>query len=196
MTYRDVDNQINRINKRLESVRINLGFTTELYGRLSSIVANALGDTGLIKIERGATQIRRGKSVVNRDPDELAYIVRRLNDIESALRVNSLAAERKKLRAAAKELEYKPKGKWTRKDYQNVDRMLKNAQSSLENSLDYLYTYAVGSPEYAQAMDIMHIEGRRKTYDELDTVIELAEKHYERTKQNPEVGRKYGLGGR
>ena len=203
MTFREIDNQLNRINKRLVSVSANLGKRSSLYNHYAAVVSNAVRKFGLLKTaptgDGVETSIRRTKTIMDLPPEELEKLKKALDHIEELINKRKLKDELKRLKEIADKIR-KDEGeppvdkKMTKKEYQQADLNATNLGSRVENALDYFYTYvAEDDPLYVKAMDIMHIDGRKKTYDELLTVIGYAKEHYKKSGMPPELGAHYDL---
>lgn len=210
MTYRELDNQMNRINKRLTSVSASLGRYSALYNHYAAIVGNAVRPFGLLKITPSAygveTSIRRSKSIMNMSAAELNRLKQALDHIEQLMNKRPLKAERKRLKEVlnqAREHNKQPPIKDMKKsDYIKADKLAVDIHSQVTNALDFFYAYVKKQndddpeePEYAEAMAIMHIDKRKKTYAELQRVIDLAVKYYNRSGLPDELGDFYNLRG-
>ena len=201
MTFREIDNQINRINKRLISVSADLGRQSALYNHYAAVVSNAVAKYGLLKVTpHGAygpeTSIRRTKSIMQRDPKELEQIKKALDHTEEMLNRRKLKDEKKRLRDIAEQAKQPLPPKPTIKDYEKIDEIATNASSTLENALDYFYRYAdKEDPERIEAEAIAEIKERRKTYSEIYDILDLAKQHYTRTHPGEEIGKRFGLVG-
>lgn len=209
MTYRELDNQMNRINKRLTAVSASLGRYSALYNHYAAIVGNAIRPFGLLKItpsEYGVeTSIRRTKSIMQMSADELNRLKQSLDHIEQLMNKRTLKDEKKRLKElmdqAREHNKQPPISKMKTGDYIQADKLAVDIHSQVGNALDFFYAYVKKSddepeePEYEEAMAIMHITGRKKTYAELQRVIDLARKYYERSGMPDEIGDFYNLRG-
>lgn len=189
MTINEVDNMINRINKKADRILATLGSRSSLYGRTAAIM-NSLKEFGLIERNKKTNKykIKRGKAVSNLSPKDLNAVIDRLKLIETQMAARSLSKEKAILRETIKTIKgTKRLGRVTINDYKRADALVRSAGESLKNALDYFYTFDPNttSAEAKAAMKIVRQPGRR-TFDEMRTVIELARKHMQRTNtRNP-----------
>ena len=210
MTFRELDNQMNRINKRLTSVSASLGRYSALYNHYAAIVGNAVRPFGILKITPSdygvETSIRRSKSIMNMSADDLNRLKQALDHVEQLMNKRSLKSEKKRLKEildqAREHNKQAPLKKMGKKDYIKADRLAVDIHSQVGNALDFFYAYVKKQnddepeePEHAEAMEIMHIAGRKKTYAELQRVIDLAVKYYNRSGLPDKIGDFYNLRG-
>lgn len=184
MTINEVDNMINRINKKADRILATLGARSSLYGRTASIMSS-LKEFGLVERNKKTNRykIKRGKAVSNLSQKDLNAVVDRLKMIETQMAARSLSKEKAVLRETIKTIKGTRKlGRVTINDYKRADAIVRSAGEALKHALDYFYTFDPNSTssEAKAAMKIVHQPGRR-TFDEMRTVIELARKHMQRT---------------
>ncbi len=200
ITFKDVDNMINRINKKVDRIRIDLSARSSLYGRASSIITSNIQRYGLVKRDGGKYGIKRGNAIKQMSQKQLEKLAEDLKRVEIELNQRSLTDEKKSLRKIIQTLKGKKNiGRVTISDYRKAEKLQRSIGNSYGNAIEYFY-YEVddSAPEKQEANKIIYITGRRKTYEELRTVIELANKHLNRTQANnsirrEDLGRAYGV---
>ena len=198
--FKKVDNMINRINKKVDRIRIDLSARSSLYGRASSIITSHMQRYGLVKRDHGKYSIKRGNAIKQMSQKQLENLAEELKRIEIELNQRSLTDEKKALRKVIQSLKGKKNiGRVTINDYRKAEKLQRSIGNSYNDAIQYFY-YEVddSAPEKLEANKIIYIAGRRKTYDELRTVIELANKHLNRTQANnpirrEDLGRAYGV---
>lgn len=198
--FRQVDNMINRINKKVDRIRIDLSTRSALYGRAAAIITSHMQRYGLVKRDGGKYGIKRGNAIKQMSQRQLDSLAEELKRVEIELNNRSLTDEKKSLRQVIQTLKGKKNiGRVTIKDYRKAERLMKAVGHSYGEAIDYFYNEVDDSaPEKQEAIKIMTITGRRKTYEELRRVVELANKHLNRTQANnairrEDMGYKYGI---
>lgn len=198
--FRQVDNMINRINKKVDRIRIDLSTRSALYGRAAAIITSHMQRFGLVKRDSGKYGIKRGNAIKQMSQRQLDSLAEELKRVEIELNNRSLTDEKKSLRQVIQTLKGKKNiGRVTIKDYRKAEKLMKAVGHSYGEAIDYFYNEVDDSaPEKQEATKIMTITGRRKTYEELRRVVELANKHLNRTQANnairrEDMGYKYGI---
>lgn len=198
--FRQVDNMINRINKKVDRIRIDLSTRSALYGRAAAIITSHMQRYGLVKRDNGKYGIKRGNAIKQMSQKQLDSLAEELKRVEIELNNRSLTDEKKSLRQVIQTLKGKKNiGRVTIKDYRKAEKLMKAVGHSYGEAIDYFYNEVDDSaPEKQEATKIMTITGRRKTYEELRRVVELANKHLNRTQANnairrEDMGYKYGI---
>lgn len=198
--FRQVDNMINRINKKVDRIRIDLSTRSALYGRAAAIITSHMQRYGLVKRDSGKYGIKRGNAIKQMSQRQLDSLAEELKRVEIELNNRSLTDEKKSLRQVIQTLKGKKNiGRVTINDYRKAERLMKAVGHSYGEAIDYFYNEVDDSaPEKQEATKIMTITGRRKTYEELRRVVELANKHLNRTQANnairrEDMGYKYGI---
>lgn len=198
--YKTVDNMINRINKKIDRIRIDLSTRSSLYGRAAAIVTSHMQRHGLVKRENGKYSIKRGNAIKQMSAKQLENIAEELKRIEIELNRRSLTDEKKTLRKIIQNLKGKKNiGRVTIRDYRKAETLQRAIGHSYGEAIEYFYNEVDDSaPEKQEAMKIASITGRRKTYDEMRRLIELANQHLNRTQANnpirrEDMGAKYGI---
>lgn len=198
--FRQVDNMINRINKKVDRIRIDLSTRSALYGRAAAIITSHMQRYGLVKRDSGKYGIKRGNAIKQMSQKQLDSLAEELKRVEIELNNRSLTDEKKSLRQVIQTLKGKKNiGRVTIKDYRKAEKLMKAVGHSYGEAIDYFYNEVDDSaPEKQEATKIMTITGRRKTYEELRRVVELANKHLNRTQANnairrEDMGYKYGI---
>lgn len=180
MTNREVDNIINRINKKLDRARTTLGENSLFYGHMVSTI-NIVAHLKLISREGRRYQIKRGNAVNNLSTKQRAALENHLKTIENQLSRMSLADEKKQLRAIVKEQRksagLSTKGRVSYAEYRAAESQLREAGNAYGAAIEYFYKHRDNSAEFNEAMTIAKISGRRKTYAEWRRVAELANIH-------------------
>ena len=198
--FRKVDNMINRINKKVDRIRIDLSTRSTLYGRAASIITSHMQRYGLVKRDHGKYGIKRGNAIKNLSQKQLENLAEELKRVEIELNQRSLTDEKKVLRGIIQTLKGKKNiGRVTINDYRKAEALQRSIGHSYGDAIEYFYNEVDDSaPEKQEAMKIATITGRRKTYDEMRRLIELANQHLNRTQAaNPirreDMGAKYGI---
>ncbi len=173
MTDNQLDNLINRINKKVDRIRITLGTRSELFGYVASTM-------GLIKplgvLNKGKYTIKRGKAVNSLTTNQRQQLEMLLSSVEATLNKRTLSDEKARLREVLKGYYGTKKlGRVTIKEYQKADRLERNMANSMKNAIEYFYnSNEWDSVEGKEALKIAKISGRRKSYDEMYRIVQLA----------------------
>jgi hypothetical protein len=198
--FRKVDNMINRINKKVDRIRIDLSTRSSLYGRAASIITSHMQRYGLVKRDGGKYGIKRGNAIKQMSQKQLDSLAEELKRIEIELNQRSLTDEKKALRGIIQNLKGKKDiGRVSIRDYRKAEKLQRAIGHTYGNAIDYFYNEVDDSaPEKQEAQRIMYITGRRKTYEEMRRLVELANQHLNRTQAtNPirreDMGYKYGI---
>lgn len=189
--YRQIDNMINRINKKVDRIRIDLSARSNLYGRATSIITSHMQRYGLVKRDHGKYGIKRGNAIKQMSQKQLDNLVEELKRIEIELNQRSLTDEKKALRKVIQSLKGRNNiGRVTINDYRKAEKLQRSIGHSYGEAIEYFYNEVDDSaPEKREAMKIATITGRRKTYDEMRRLIELANQHLNRTLANNPIRR-------
>lgn len=190
MTTRELDNMINRINKKADRIRNTLGPRSSLYGRTAAILTS-VREFNLLKREKNRYTIKRGNAVKNLSPKQLKDLENRLIQIETQIDNRSLSSEKAELRETIRTIKGKKKlGRVTIAEYKKAEALVRSAGQSLNNALEYFYAVDPNAAdrETQQAMRIVSQPGRR-SFAEMRQVIELANKHLKRTTANNQARR-------
>lgn len=201
MKSNDLDNRINRINKKVQRIRDTLSTRSSLFGRAASIIMGNLSSAGLVKLveHKNDYRIKRGKSIKSLKPEQQLKLSEALDQIEMQLDKHSLASEKQRLRELVYKMKGKRGGRVTISEYRAADRLSKERAEMFNKALEYFYNYVEeNDEEYNEMNKIKEIRGRRKTFEEMNTFIELAHKHMMRTTtkdplQRQHRQRAYGL---
>lgn len=198
--FKKVDNMINRINKKVDRIRIDLSTRSSLYGRAAAILTSHMQRYGLVKRDHGKYGIKRGNAIKQMSQKQLESLAEELKRVEIELNQRSLTEEKKTLRTIIQNLKGKKNiGRVGINDYRKAEALQRSIGHSYSDAIDYFYNEVEdGAPEKQEAEKIMHITGRRKTYDEYRRLIELANQHLNRTQANnpirrEDMGAKYGI---
>lgn len=196
MKSTDLDNRINRINKKVQRIRDTLTKRSSLFGRAASIIMGNMKTAGLANLveHKNDYRIKRGKSVKSLSKEQQLKLSEALDQIEMQLDKNSLTDEKKRLREIVYKMRGKRGGRVTIAEYRAAERLSKERGELFDKALDYFYNYVendMTAPERAEMLRIKSIKGRRKTYDELNTFIKLARDHLIRTTQKDPQKRKH-----
>lgn len=173
MTDIQLDNLINRINKKVDRIRVTLGPRSELFGYVASTM-------GLLKplgvLNMGKYTIKRGKAVTQLNTNQRQQLEMLLSSVESTLNKRPLSAEKARLREVLKGYYGTKKlGRVTIKEYQKADRLERNMANSMKSAIEYFYNANEwDSVEGKEALKIAKISGRRKSYDEMYRIVQLA----------------------
>ena len=180
MTNREVDNIINRINKKLDRARTTLGENSLFYGHMVSTI-NIVAHLGLISRSGRRFQIKRGNVVNNLNTKQRIALENHLALIESQLNTMSLSDEKKRLREIVKEkrasMGLSVKGRVSYAEYISAEAKMREAGDAYGAAMQYFYQHRDNSAEFKEAQAIASIKGRRKTYAEWRRVAELASIH-------------------
>lgn len=160
-----LDNQINRINKMLQSAAKTLGTSSELYksyeaqiAKLTAYDVTVGGKTHhMVRTDKnGVLQITRGKmargaipggnkSALQSQADRAANIARILNEFDKLAAKKTIRAEKKRIEGVIREAAAKKgkpiKGKPTSAQIQAAAKKLASASQSVRDILDYLYAH-------------------------------------------------------
>lgn len=198
--FRKVDNMINRINKKVDRIRIDLSARSTLYGRAASILTSHMQRYGLVKRDGGKYSIKRGNAIKQMSQKQLESLAEELKRIEIELNQRSLTEEKKALRNIIQSLKGKKNtGRVSIRDYRKAEVLQRSIGHTYGQAIDYFYNEVDDSaPEKQEAQRIMHITGRRKTYEEMRRLVELANQHLNRTQANnpirrEDMGYKYNI---
>lgn len=191
MKSTDLDNRINRINKKVQRIRDTLTTRSSLFGRAASIILGNMSSAGLVKLveHKNDYRIKRGKSIKSLKPEQQLKLSEALDQIEMQLDHRSLAAEKQRLRELVYKMRGKRGGRVTIAEYRNADRLSKERAETFNKALEYYYDYVeddMTAPERNEMLRIKNIRGRRKTFEEMNTFMKLAREHLVRTtKKDP-----------
>ena len=180
MTNREVDNIINRINKKLDRARVTLGENSLFYGHMVSTI-NIVAHLHLISRDGRRFQIKRGNAVNNLSTKQRNALESHLATIENQLNAMSLADEKKRLREIVKEqrrsMGKSVRGRVSYAEYISAEAQMREAGNAYGAAMQYFYKHRDNSAEFKEAQAIASIKGRRKTYAEWRRVAELANIH-------------------
>lgn len=194
MKSTDLDNRINRINKKVQRIRDTLTKRSSLFGRAASIIMGNMNTAGLSKLIeiKNNYRIKRGNAVKSLSKEQQLLLSEALDQIEMQLDKHSLADEKKRLRQIVYKMRGKRGGRVTLAEYRAAERLSKERGELFNKALDYFYNYVEeGDEEYKEMIKIKEIKGRRKTFEEMNTFIELARKHMIRTTAKDPLQRKH-----
>lgn len=214
---KDLDNQINRMNKMLQSAARIFGTSSTLYDRYATAVRQQLsGYDGLLKKDKnGVVQISRSKLAAGYDPttgkinaDRAGRIKWMLNITESRMaKENPIKEEKKRIIKAVQE-QRKRQGsmKYNKPVTPQEIQVMAAKQATLSNRMDdvlkYIYAhenkgavinnkgrriYIGDSWKAKRALGIMRKKGSRRTYEELQRVIDYANDIKHANAGNPDV---------
>ena len=173
MTDNQLDNLINRINKKVDRIRVTLGTRSELFGYVASTM-------GLLKplgvLNMGKYTVKRGKAVTQLTTNQRQQLEMLLSSVEITLNKRPLSSEKARLREVLKGYYgVKKLGRVTIKEYQRADKIVRNMANSMDLAIHYFYdTHEEESVEGKEALKIAKISGRRKSYPEMFRIIQLA----------------------
>lgn len=215
---KDLDNQINRMNKMLQSAARIFGTSSTLYDRYATAVRQQLsGYDGLLKKDKnGVVQISRSKLAAGYNPttgkmdaDRAGRIKWMLNITESRMaKENPIKEEKKRIIKAVQE-QRKRQGsmKYNKPVSPQEIQVMAAKQATLSNRMDdvlkYIYAhenkgmivdkqtrrkrYTGDSWKAKRALGIMRKKGSRRTYEELQRVIDYANDIKHANAGNPDV---------
>lgn len=181
VTNTELDNIINRLNKKLDRVRATLGADSQLYGHMTSTL-NILRPLGLVNRTGRNYSIKRGKAVSNLSTKQKQSLKDKLDRVEAQYNANSLSKEKARLKREIINDMRRANGKTGRvtySEYREAEAMSRVASTAFDKAVAYFYNNQDG-PEYAEALKILHIKGRRKTFAEERRLTMLASKHAHR----------------
>lgn len=196
MKSTDLDNRINRINKKVQRIRDTLTSRSSLFGRAASIINGNMSTAGLSKLVeyKNDYRIKRGKTIKSLKPEQMMKLSEALDQIEMQLDRRSLTAEKQRLRDLVYKMRGKRGGRVTLAEYRAAERLQKERAELFERALDYFYNYVENdpnAPERVEMLKIKNIKGRRKTHEEINTFIQLAHQHMMRTTKKDPKQRSY-----
>lgn len=145
------DNQIRRLNKRLETVASSLGTTSFLYSRMKNIISSSL-PRNAFTLTNGRIAIKRDKNL-NLNQQALDFIETNFNKP-----ANKLAAAKKLVRETGKALGRKIK---TYSDYKKLAAEMNDISQRVSECLDWLYNFKA-DPKAKALSD--ELKGKQKSY--------------------------------
>lgn len=166
---RQRDNEINRINKRIERVAKQLGTTSSLYQKLAATAKRLLGRDNLTT--KGAYKQIKRTSAQDAIPQANIDALSRYIDIHSIEDEKKYLKQHIRERQAATGAKIKNPSK---KEVKEMAGLLIQLKTDAKDAIDYLYTDKQ-SPEWKRAEPILAITGRQNTYEELAFFVDLAE---------------------
>ena len=168
---RQKDNLANRINKRMQRAKQDLGRSSALYGRMTS-VTRMLDRKFLTK----DFQIGRGVALNDVDIEDLRKILDAFNTSPEL----NIIEEKRKLQAIVSTMNPNKNAKNTRLgDYRKAEKYIRNLGDVASEAIDYFYNYVADTdPEKADFNAIM--SKKHKTYSDMSRIQMLAKHHYER----------------
>jgi hypothetical protein len=175
-----VQSAVRRINDRLKSISNKLGSESQLLQNFESLIDVALKDN--TRFKGNLLQIHTPSDIFN-DPEKMEA----LKKIEDAI---PTWQDIKKQYEPAYE-KYKESD-----DVQFLDEA-----PDIETFIDVhvnlpqalVYMYPVVNDDLQKAVEIMHIKGRRKTYEELNDAIDYATKGRQKATTQRAEEKRYGL---
>lgn len=165
---------VNRINSRLKTIGNRIGKLSRTYQKYSAeISANIPFEYQ--RFSNGILQIGKPKRLYNEgDLDIEKFISITDTDMETYGDIkNEYLPKYEQLKQKFEEENAQGFGDVATGEDFTLDEFIR-ANEELDNSLPVLYDN-IKSDEVNEALDVMHITGRRKTYKELNGVIDVAE---------------------
>lgn len=130
-----LDNQIRRLNKRLETVAATLGKGSSLYGTMKKIV-----QLGLMRTPNKSKAIKRGNGKIAINRGKGTGISQQMLDwIEAEFNKHSLSAEKKKLREFAKQVGLGQVRTYAQ--YKKVANFVHDLSDRIQQIFDWIYAH-------------------------------------------------------
>lgn len=130
-----LDNQIRRLNKRLETVAATLGKGSSLYGTMKKIV-----HFGLMHVPNKGKAINRGNGKIAINRGKNTGITQQMLDyIEAEFNKHTLAAEKKKLRDFAKKVGLGQVRTYAQ--YKKVANFVHDLSDRIDQIFDWIYKH-------------------------------------------------------
>lgn len=165
MTINDMIKAANAINKRIDSLVNKYGSANSAYKQLQTMV-NANFKGAMYTDKKGSLHISRSKAALSQVKNSAA----KFEKMFAAPTVSSV--ENKAREILAEQGIEKP----TKAEVQKQVSVMDNAEQIIK---DNAYKYNVYSdPELDYAADTLHIQGRRKTWEEIDKIVEILSADY------------------
>lgn len=162
-----LDNQIRRLNKRLETVAATLGKGSSLYGTMKRILH--MGFLNNPK-KRNATKIGNGKIAINRGKD--TGITKQMLDwIEAEFNKHSLTAEKKKLRDFAKKLKLGQVRTYAQ--YKKVANFVHDLGDRIQQIFDWVYKHRNDPVVIAKSDDFQRKIAKKDNLTTYNAVIDF-----------------------
>lgn len=166
---RQRDNWANALNKRLENAERIFGINSEYYEKMQNIISANVPDALVRRANKQGEytwRISRGAALKNVSNEDIY-------EVDKWIKANSTIDYKKKLRAEAKKIT--GRNKVEADEIKLMAEIMSDMSNALSEALNYFYDYDAESEEYEEAMNIVRRAGKR-TYDEIYTVLDYAEK--------------------
>ena len=159
------DNQIRRINKRLEGIASSIGTTNKLYNDITNLIMSMnLGTSKKNYIrQNGKIALKRGKTST--------LTLAAATAIETYINTHKLTDYKKEIRKYAKETGRTAK---TVHDYKSLAKEMYDLGTDYDEALQYLYHLRT-KPGYSKLMAELKHKGRVLSYGEMKTNLDKIE---------------------
>lgn len=166
---RQRDNWANALNKRLDNAERIFGINSEYYEKMQNILSANVPDALVRKANKQGEyswRISRGSALKNVSNEDIY-------EVDKWIKSHSTIDYKKKLRAEVVKITGRKKVEAD--EIKLMAEIMSDISNALSEALDYFYDYDAESEEYEEAMHIVRRTSKR-TYDEIYTVLDYAEK--------------------
>lgn len=162
-----LDNQIRRLNKRLETVAATLGKGSSLYGTMKKIIHFAFVHNPK---KRNAVKLGNGKIAISRGKDT-GITQKMLDWIEAEFNKHSLSAEKKKLRDFAKQVGLGQVKTYSQ--YKKIANFVHDLGDRIQQIFDWIYAHRNDPVVISKGDDFQRKIAKRDNLTTYNAVIDF-----------------------
>lgn len=176
---RQRDNWANAMNKRLENAERIFGINSEYYEKLQNMITAYAPDALVRRPNKQGDmtwRISRGSALSNVSTENIY-------ELDQWVKANSTVSYKRRLREEARKITGRKK--ISAEEIKLTAEIMSDMSNALAEALNYFYDYDSESDEANEALKIVRRTGKR-TYDEIYTVLDYAEKSRSEQEYIPE----------